>query len=68
MTAGFVQHGFAPILAVEHDLHAAATYAANYGEDHTYWGDIAEIDDADIPTADDAIGGPPCQGFLESGQ
>lgn len=67
MTAGFVRHGFSPILAVEHDLHAAATYAANYGEDHTHWGDIADIDDADIPQADVVIGGPPCQGFSNLG-
>ena len=67
MTAGFVRHGFSPILAVEHDLPAAATYAANYGEDHTFWGDIADINDVDIPQADVVIGGPPCQGFSNLG-
>jgi DNA (cytosine-5)-methyltransferase 1 len=67
MTAGFVRHDFEPILAVEWNLHAAATYAANFGEDHAYWGDIDEVLKADIPTADVVIGGPPCQGFSNLG-
>lgn len=67
MTQGFVQEGFRPIRAVEHDLHAAATYAANFGEDHMYWGDIADFGDDDIPDADVVIGGPPCQGFSNLG-
>src|SRR3954469_13513555 len=67
MTAGFVEHGFRPVLAVEHDLHAAATYAANFGEDHTRWADIADVTDDEIPEADGVIGGPPCQGFSNLG-
>lgn len=67
MTAGFVRHGYTPVLAVEHNLHAAATYAANYGEQHMHWGDVAEVDDHDIPDADVVIGGPPCQGFSNLG-
>lgn len=67
MTAGFVRHGYTPVFAVEHDLHAAATYAANYGEGHTRWGDIAHVADDDIPDADVVIGGPPCQGFSNLG-
>jgi DNA (cytosine-5)-methyltransferase 1 len=67
MTAGFVRHGFTPVFAVEHNLHAAATYAANYGEDHIHWGDIADVPDDDIPEADVVIGGPPCQGFSNLG-
>ena len=35
MTAGFVSASFEPIAAVEWDLHAAATYAANFGEDRS---------------------------------
>ncbi len=65
MTAGFVAAGFTPILAVEHNLHAAATYAANFGEDHVRWADIATV--TDIPRADVIIGGPPCQGFSNLG-
>jgi DNA (cytosine-5)-methyltransferase 1 len=67
MTAGFVREGFQPVFAVEHNLHAAATYAANYGERHMHWGDIAEVPDEDIPDADVVIGGPPCQGFSNLG-
>jgi DNA (cytosine-5)-methyltransferase 1 len=67
MTAGFVRQGFRPVLSVEWNLHAAATYAANFGESHTVWGDIAELPDGKIPRADVVIGGPPCQGFSNLG-
>jgi DNA (cytosine-5)-methyltransferase 1 len=67
MTAGFARQGFRPVLAVEWNLHAAATYAANFGERHTVWGDIADLADDDIPAADVVIGGPPCQGFSNLG-
>lgn len=67
LTAGFVQAGFKPIQAVEWNLHAAATYAANYGEDHMFWGDIADVPTDAIPSADVVIGGPPCQGFSNLG-
>jgi DNA (cytosine-5)-methyltransferase 1 len=65
MTSGFVSAGFRSVSAVEWDLHAAATYAANFGEDHMFWGDIAEY--REVPTADVVIGGPPCQGFSNLG-
>lgn len=68
MTAGFVREGFEPIRAVEWDRSAASTYAANFGEAHTYWGDIEDFSDADIPEADVVIGGPPCQGFSNLGR
>lgn len=70
MTAGFVQAGFEPVLAVEWDFAAAATYAANFGEDHTFWGDIADLDDERVRALGDVdlvIGGPPCQGFSNLG-
>jgi len=65
LTQGFVDGGFAPVLAVELDHHAAATYAANFDPDlvHTFCGDIAELSSRDVPEADVVIGGPPCQGF-----
>ena len=66
MTAGFVSAGFEPIAAVEFDLAAAATYAANFGDDHIRWCDITDWRD-DIPEADVVIGGPPCQGFSNLG-
>ena len=65
LTAGFVRHGYTPVLAVEHNLHAAATYALNFGEGHTRWGDVADLDE--VPRADVVIGGPPCQGFSNLG-
>jgi DNA (cytosine-5)-methyltransferase 1 len=67
MTAGFVDAGFTPLLAVEWDRSAAATYAANHGEDHTLWRDIATVTDSEVPVADVVIGGPPCQGFSNLG-
>jgi DNA (cytosine-5)-methyltransferase 1 len=67
MTAGFVRQGFRPALAVEWNLHAAATYAANFGESHTVYGDIASVPDSEIPVVDVVIGGPPCQGFSNLG-
>ena len=67
MTVGFVREGFRPVFAVEHDLSAAATYAANFGSDHTVWGDIQDVPDDEIPPADVVIGGPPCQGFSNLG-
>ncbi|GAA1749081.1 DNA cytosine methyltransferase [Streptomonospora arabica] len=75
MTAGFTEEGFVPVLAAEHNLHAAATYAANFGEDHVFnasteggfSGDIEALPDEAIPEADVVIGGPPCQGFSNLG-
>jgi DNA (cytosine-5)-methyltransferase 1 len=67
MTVGFTAEGFTSELAVEFNLHAAATYAANFGESHTFYGDIAELDEADVPEVDVVIGGPPCQGFSNLG-
>ena len=66
MTDGFVAAGFDPIAAVEFDLAAAATYAANFGEDHVHYCDIAGWR-KDIPEVDVVIGGPPCQGFSNLG-
>jgi DNA (cytosine-5)-methyltransferase 1 len=67
MTVGFHREGFRSVLAVEWDRAAASTYAANWGEEHTHWGDIAEVGEDEIPQADVIIGGPPCQGFSNLG-
>ena len=66
LTEGFRQAGFVPVFAVEFDRAAAATYSANFG-DHVYVGDIADVDESDIPEADVVVGGPPCQGFSQLG-
>jgi DNA (cytosine-5)-methyltransferase 1 len=65
MTEGFRRVGFAPVAAVEWELRAAATYAANFGEFHAHWIDIGKFHD--VPKADVVIGGPPCQGFSNLG-
>ncbi|MEU6584133.1 DNA cytosine methyltransferase [Nocardia sp. NPDC046763] len=68
MTSGFVAaKDYKPVMAVEFNFEAAATYAANFGESHTRFADIADIPDGDIPDADVIIGGPPCQGFSNLG-
>lgn len=67
MTVGFVKEGFTSLLAVEWDRAAAATYAVNFGEKHTFWGDIADVTTDMIPHVDVVIGGPPCQGFSNLG-
>ncbi|MFC7959219.1 DNA cytosine methyltransferase [Rhodococcoides kroppenstedtii] len=67
MSAGFAAEGYQSVLAVEYNLHAAATYAANFGEDHTIWGDIRDVRPDQVPPADVVIGGPPCQGFSNLG-
>lgn len=67
MTAGFSAEGYHPVLAVEFNLHAAATHAANFGEDHTIFGDIKAVRKQQVPKADVVVGGPPCQGFSNLG-
>ena len=67
MTEGFANLGFRPVLAVEWELAAAATYAANFGEAHVFFGDIGDLPNESVPEADVIIGGPPCQGFSNLG-
>lgn len=68
LTQGFeATKKFRSVAAVEHDLHAAATYTQNFG-DHVYVGDIAEWVQGSIPTAEVVVGGPPCQGFSALGK
>ncbi|MFZ4434571.1 MAG: DNA cytosine methyltransferase [Microthrixaceae bacterium] len=67
LSAGFHQHGFESKLAVEWELPAAATYAANFGEEHVRCIDIAELRTGEIPKANVVVGGPPCQGFSNLG-
>lgn len=66
MSRGFVDAGFSIVGGVENNLHAAATYAANFGESVTHYTDISEFQS--VPKADVVIGGPPCQGFSNLGR
>lgn len=66
LTEGFRQAGFDPVMAVEWDRSAAATYAANFGN-HVTCADISELSDNVFPEADVVVGGPPCQGFSNLG-
>ncbi|TKK85795.1 DNA cytosine methyltransferase [Herbidospora galbida] len=77
LTQGFhsLERGhFRTVGAVELDVAAASTYAANFaaeagGSDHVYAGDIAEWDPAGLGSEVEVIlGGPPCQGFSGLGK
>jgi DNA (cytosine-5)-methyltransferase 1 len=68
MTRGFVDSGhFEPILAVEMDPYAAATYGVNFvpkgasADEHVIIERIENVEE--FPRVDVVIGGPPCQGF-----
>jgi DNA (cytosine-5)-methyltransferase 1 len=69
LTKGFVEtKRFVPVAAVEMDLAAAATYAANFGRDHVVACDIGDwLDRGEVPSAHVVVGGPPCQGFSSLG-
>lgn len=59
---------YSTVRAVEFDVAAAATYAANHG-DVVYVGDIRNwLETEGVPKADVVIGGPPCQGFSALGR
>lgn len=69
LTCGFVSTGrFRSVAAVEQDLAAAATYAANFGEDHIHHGEIEGWVGGSLPEAEVVVGGPPCQGFSNLGK
>lgn len=62
MSRGFVDSGrFEPVLAVESDSRAAATYEANFPATQVLTQPIETVQA--FPKADVVIGGPPCQGF-----
>lgn len=76
LTQGFLDAGadrpdgrtFKVAAAVESDLAAAATYAANFGRDVVRPCRVEEWPEDDRPAADVIVGGPPCQGFSTLGK
>jgi len=69
LSEGFTSGGrFTTVAAVEMDVAAAATYAANHNGGDLFVGDISAWIRADrLPEADVVVGGPPCQGFSNLG-
>lgn len=67
MSLGFVDPrfcgGFETVLAVDNDAAALATHKANFGGEAVCGNIETWLNDAEVPTADVVIGGPPCQGF-----
>lgn len=68
-SAGFhAAGGYRTVRAVEMDTPAAATFAANFGDDVVYAGTIGDwLHEDTVPEVDVVIGGPPCQGFSTLG-
>ncbi len=68
MTLGFTDPrfggGFESVWAVDNDLAATKTFAANFGDHATCMDIDAWMNNGGaVPRADVVIGGPPCQGF-----
>jgi len=54
------------VRAVEHQVAAAATFAANHGADLVFAGGIEDwLSEETVPEVDLVVGGPPCQGFSQ---
>jgi len=64
LSAGFIQAGFTPLLAVDDSVAAVDTYSRNLGA-HALCADLAR--NVSLPDASVVVGGPPCQGFSSAG-
>jgi DNA (cytosine-5)-methyltransferase 1 len=65
LSAGLVSAGLKPVLAVEMDEAAAASYARNVARCIRV-GSVEQV--ASAPSADVLVAGPPCQGFSSLGR
>lgn len=66
LTAGLASStgAFEVVRAVEHDISAAASFAANHGQGVVFPGAIEDwLESEEVPEVDLVVGGPPCQGF-----
>ena len=65
---GFEMAGYKVPLAIEKDEWASETYTFNHPDTQLITGDITQIKDYPDIEVDGIIGGPPCQGFSNSGK
>lgn len=71
LSAGFRQAGFTVVAGADSDPDACATFAANFPDATTAWGDLRQGDirdqmlDAAGGDLDVLVGGPPCQAFSQ---
>jgi len=65
---GLHQAGIHPVLAIEHDKHAVATYEKNFPDTRALCGDICHTSFKKYRgSVDLVVGGPPCQPFSVAG-
>lgn len=64
-SAGLLQAGFTPLLAIDLDADAVASYRRNVA-DCAVQGSVSDV--RAVPKADLLIAGPPCQGFSTLGR
>ena len=70
LAEGFRQAGFAVLAGTDIDPDACATFALNFSEAETIWGDIRApaVEERVLAAASQAdviVGGPPCQAFSQ---
>lgn len=64
-SAGFVEHGFEPLLAIDLSTEAIGSYNRNVRQVGVT---ASVVEWTDIPSAEVLIAGPPCQGFSTLGR
>ncbi len=64
---GFEAIGGECIFSSEWNRFCQTTYAANYGDDHVFAGDITKIESDEVPPHDMLLAGFPCQPFSLAG-